>query len=188
MVNQRLNSQIAPRSIFFSAEPRNAHSFSVYHYLHRPSPLRGRYAAVFRSRIFVGARHIMQIRRPADVTQIAKTIIGFIAIYVVNMAFRPFTRHIKPRKPMFGNSFFADKNAAITIAHFRAGTLTHSVRLVFASQPSKNTRVRVVMHRLAQLFCVNHYNTSVSVPPFCIGGNRNGNLFSGATLAAKGSI
>ena len=188
MVNQRLNSQITPRSIFFSAEPRNAHSFSIYHYLHRPSPLRERYAAVLRDSVFVGARDIVQVSGPTNIPQITKTIIRAVAVYVVNMAFRPFTRHIEPCKPMFSDVFFTNKYPPVSVAHVGAGPCPYSVGLVFAAFPCKKPCVRVIMDIFTQFFYGNWHNTSVSVLPFCNGGNRNGNLFSGATLAAKRSV
>lgn len=184
MVNQCFNRQITTSSVFFGAEPGDSHSFSVNHYLHSPRSVRRRHTTVFGHRIFVRSRHIMQICRPADIAQIAKTIIGAVAIYMVDMAFRPTSGHIQPRKPMLGHRFFTDKNAAISIAHFRPGALAHPIRLIFALQPRKNAGIRIVMDNLAQLFSANRHNTSVSVCPFCDGGNRNGNLFSGATLAA----
>lgn len=188
MINQRLNGQIAARSIFFGAETGNAYPFAVNQYLHCPRTISRRYATVFRQSVFIGARNIMQICRTAHIAQIAKTVVCSIAIYVVDMILRPFSSHVQPRQPMFGNGFFADKNSTVSITHLRASALTYPVRLVFALQPCENARVGVIMDKLTQFFCGNWHNTSVSVGPFCDGDNRNGNLFSGATLAARRGI
>jgi hypothetical protein len=110
---------------------------AVEHYLRAPFSLVKRYASEARCIVAVWLAYIMQILRSAHITKIVKSVVNFVAVYMVDMVIRPFIHHVKPSQPMRAVSSAFDRYAPITRFHLIPGDTS----CVFAS---KNTGVGVV--------------------------------------------
>ncbi len=73
---------------------------TVEHYLRAPFSLMERYASKTRCIIAVWVSYVVHILRSAYVAQIIKSVVNFVAVYMIDVMIRPFTSHIKPSQSM----------------------------------------------------------------------------------------
>jgi len=101
---------------------------------------------------------VLNVLRLRDITQVFKTIVRSIAVYMVNLPVWKFSRHIQPSKPMAFISFSVNRSYLI----FVKGKTTRYFSLFYPSlfQPSnKNTSVWVVIKNFFKSVLCNHPTT-----------------------------
>ena len=104
---------------------------------------------------FVGLAHVFRITNSANITKIAKSVIGFNSVNVVNHSCGPTTSNIKPSKAMCSVDFTPNTQSGISslvnvprnIASFNSST--------WSNLPNKNTSFHAVIKYFSQLFCGN---------------------------------
>lgn len=126
-------------------------SFAVCHQLHQPFPLMAAYAKksafVCLSRFF----KILKISKPIYFAQIAKGIVSFLPINMVDMLRWPFAHHIKPSKSVGKNLAVINSNCPISGFSARTGFFANQFWLVFVLKPKKVTCFRLIPQKFFQL-------------------------------------
>jgi hypothetical protein len=100
---------------------------------------------------FSSLSHILKILRPRNFTQIAKTIIAFIAIYVVNVLRWPTPRNVRPSKSVRQLFFVAYSNRPIACGVLRPGYCTYKIRPPTMRFPFKNTLICIVIKNATKM-------------------------------------
>ena len=147
-----LKLQILLMRLFRRIKTAYAYSLPINHYLRSPFSL---VSANTKQADFIGfssGSHVLQIAKSSYLPQIAKTIVFFIAIDVVNMMRRHFASDIKPRQSMRQSFNIVNGNANVPCAMHRASNFTDKIRAPAMLAPSKNAGLRVIVQRLAQMF------------------------------------
>lgn len=88
-------------------------------------------------------------------SQILKTVVRFIAIFVVNLFFRPAFPHIEPRQAVLGVAASVDLKMSISSVMQTSSALPDA-DLRTRGAPRKNTRIRVVSQYLSQIAVLEH--------------------------------
>ena len=101
---------------------------------------------------FSGFTHVLQVTEPRYLTQIAKTIVHFVAVYMVNMLRRPFTRNVSPRQSVRQLLAVMDSYGPITRRMFRPRRSPDQIRSPTVCCPYKYACISVVVERIAQIF------------------------------------
>jgi hypothetical protein len=116
------------------------------------------------SRATIAARfvYILLVQGSRAITNIAKSIVRFFAIYVINFQW-PFSGHIKPRKPMCRISFLIDIYHTVFIAG-SAGCSAGSASVGQCFKPSERSRRWIVVEYYFEAFLsklgFSHFRTS----------------------------
>lgn len=101
----------------------------------------------------VGLTHVLRIAIGKHISKICNSIVGFVAVNVVNKTLGPVTIRVQPRQPMrFVNAFcYANRNVANAL--FRATRNVSSFnRFAWANSPSKNTCISGITKHFLNLF------------------------------------
>lgn len=147
-----LQSQICFMGRFRRFKPGFACDYAVDHYLRAPFSLMGANTKQANFVSFGGLSHVLKIAVPSYLAQIAKAIVTFVAVYVVNMLCRPFAGHISPRKAVRELLSVMDSYSPITSRLSRSSRSSYKVGSLFVFKPCKDPRIGVVMKRRAQMF------------------------------------
>ena len=147
-----LQSQICFMSRFRCFKPGFAHNYAVDHYLRTPFSLMRADAEQASFVSFSGLSHVLKIAVPSYLAQIAKAIVAFVTVYMVNVLRRPFARHVSPRKAMRELLSVMDSYGPVTRGLRRSGRFSYKIGSLFMRNPCKDTRIGVVMERRAQMF------------------------------------
>lgn len=146
-----LHLQIRLMSGFGRFKPGLTVAHSVGHDLHKPLTLM--FANTQKPTLigFSGFSHVLKIARPRHLAQVAKTIVAFVAVYVVDMLRRPFTRDIRPRKAM--RELLSVANGYSPIARRLRRTCYFPLKIgsCFMLGPNEKSRVGVVTKRRSQM-------------------------------------
>jgi hypothetical protein len=147
-----LQSQIRFMGRFWRFKPGFAHNYAIGHYLRAPFSLVRADAEQANFVSFSGLSHVLKIAVPCYLAQIAKAIVTFVAVYMVNVLRRPFARHVSPRKPMRELLSVMDSYGPIACGLRRSRRFPYKIGSLFMRKPCKDTRIGVVMERRAQMF------------------------------------
>ena len=147
-----LQSQIRFMGRFWRFKPGFAHNYAIGHYLRAPFSLVRADAEQANFVSFSGLSHVLKIAVPSYLAQIAKPIVEFVSVYVVNMFSRPFAGHIRPRQTV--RELFAVVNSYGPIARRMFGPRTRAdkIRSLFMQKPCKEACGGVVTKRRLQMF------------------------------------
>ena len=139
-----LGFQVCLMRFFGCVKATFAKTFSVAHDLHQPFSLMGAYSKKTRRVGFRWFSHILQIFGSSDLSKILKTIVLFVAIFVVNMVFGKISGHVQPSKPVSQHFFVVDGNRPVPHVGWASGNFSDKIRAAFVGYPHKNSGVRVV--------------------------------------------
>lgn len=137
---------------FRSIKTRYAKLFSVCHYLHTPFTLMRGHTKIT---TFVGLgsfSHILQVFKTRYFTQVNNSVVAFVAVNVVNMLRRPFTRNVKPRQSMRELFFVTYGNRPITLALPRTRYTPNKIGTLSVVFPNKYACASVVRQCITQIF------------------------------------
>jgi len=101
--------------------------------------------------IFVVVLAVCSILAIGGLPEICKSVIGAIAIFMINQGIRPLLRHIKPSKPVGGIVLSKKLNAAISFSMNVSSLFAHA-NFGARHSPSENARVRVIMQDADEVF------------------------------------
>ena len=147
-----LKLQIFLMRFFRRIKTAYAYTFAINHNLRSPFTLM---SANAQQANFVGfgcGSNILQIAKPSNLSQIAKTIVCFIAVNVVYMINRHFASYIKPRQSMRQSFNIVNGNTDVASAMNRSSNFSDKVGTPVMFAPNKNAGLRVITQRLAQMF------------------------------------
>lgn len=147
-----LQFQIRFMRCFWGVKPRFAGNNAVSHYLCAPFTLMGANTKQTNFVLFCGFSHILQIAKPRYLAQIAKPIVEFVSVYVVDMFHRPFSGHIRPRQSMRELLAVVDGYRPIARRMFGPRTFTDKIRSLFMQKPCKGSCGGVIDERRPQMF------------------------------------
>ena len=101
----------------------------------------------------IGFTHVLRITICKYIAKVCNSVVGFVAVNVVNKPLRPFTMHMQPRQPMRLVDALCYSNSDVANSFFCATSniarLYRSARLNF---PHKTTGTSVIMKHGSQLF------------------------------------
>ena len=101
----------------------------------------------------VGFSHVLRIAIRKHISKICNSIVGFVAIDVVDKTSRPFTVRVQPRQPVCFVNAFCNADRYVTNAFFCATRNVSSFnRFAWANSPSKNARVGGIIKHFLDLF------------------------------------
>ena len=92
---------------------------------------------------------VMRVFNVGGFTQIYKTVIRAVAIYVVDLVRRPFTCHVKPRQPMREMQRVVQANNVVSVFH-PATSLAAGRTFSPFCVPSKDASFGVVVYKMAK--------------------------------------
>jgi hypothetical protein len=149
-------SQVSFMSLFRGIKSAFADSLSVCHYLHAPFALMRGYAKKTNFICFGWQPHILQIPKPRNFTQVIKTVVLFISVYMIYMTEGPFSRNIKPRKSMRQAFFIVYGNSPISRVCRTASFLSYKIVSMFMRFPDKDARCGVIVKNRSYMVSRNH--------------------------------
>jgi hypothetical protein len=152
IVKLPLQLQIRFMRRFWGVKPRLAMLDPVRHYLRAPFTLVGANTKQTNLIGFGGSAHVLQISKSSNLAQIAKPIVAFITIYMVDVFHRPFTSYVSPRKAVRELFSVMNSDSPITGRMPRASNFTDKIRSIFVQNPCKDPCVSVVTKRRSQVF------------------------------------
>jgi hypothetical protein len=95
---------------------------------------------------------ILNVSSRSNISQIVKTVVLGIAVYMVNIVFRPFASHVKPSKAAGSVSNFVDPNNSVSIWTNVSGLCAGNDFSASLFCPRKGPGFRAVVKRLAEMF------------------------------------
>ena len=146
-----LQFQIRFMRRFWGIKPRLADNHAFSHYLRAPFSLVRADAEQPNLVCFSGFSYVLKIAMPRHLAQIAKTVVAFVAVYVVDMLRRPFACRINPRKAMRELFSVMDSYGPITSGLRRSGLFSYKIGSLFMCKPCKDTCIGVVSKRCSQM-------------------------------------
>ena len=149
-------SQVSFMGLFRGIKSAFADSLSVCHYLHAPFALMRGYTKKTNFICFGWRSHVLQIFKSGNFTQIVKTVVLFISVYMVYMTVRPFSRDVKPCKSMRQTFFIVYGNSPISRVCRTARFLSYKIVSVFMRFPYKNARCRIIIKNRSYMVSRNH--------------------------------
>ena len=147
-----LQFQIRFMRCLWGVKPRFAVANSVSHYLRAPFTLMGADTKQTNFVLFCSFSHILQIAKPRYLAQIAKPIVEFVSVYVVDMFSRPFAGHIRPHQTVRELLAVVNSYGPIARRMFGPRTRADKIRSLFMQKPCKDARGGVVTKRRLQMF------------------------------------
>ena len=147
-----LQFQIRFMRRFWGIEPGSAVTHPVGHNLHDPFSL---VSANTKQTNFVGFgsfSHVLKVTEPRHLAKVTKSVVAFVAVYMVDVFSRPFTRHIRPRKPM--RELLSVVYSYRPISGGMAGPRrrTYKIGSPFMRKPCKYPCGRVIIKGCPQMF------------------------------------
>ncbi len=146
-----LGLKVRLMSLFWRVKSAFSDFASVCHQLHSPFALMAADAKKAAFVCFGWAFKVLKVSKAINFTQIAKSIVSFLTINMVNMIFRPIAGHVQPSKTM--SKYFSVVNSNSPIPSLRRGTgfFANQFGLIFVFKPKKVTRFRLVTQKFFQL-------------------------------------
>jgi len=139
-----LGFQVCLVRFLWSVKATFAKSFSVVHDLHQPFSLVGAHPKKTRRVGFCWFPYVLQIFGSSDRSKILKTIVLFVAIFVVNMIFGKLSGHVQPSKPVRQHFFVVDGNRPIPRVSWASSNFSDKIRTAFVGHPLKNSAFWIV--------------------------------------------
>lgn len=106
-------------------------------------------------RSFVSASLILQIDALSGFSKVAKSVVGFIAVDMVNVFFRPFASHVEPNDTMKVVTASVYNDSQVSVFVDRSANRS-GFPAVTASAPRKYASFRIVLKQFAQAFKSKH--------------------------------
>ena len=128
-----------------------ADKFTVYHYLRAPFSLVGANPKQSNFISFGSFSNVLKVTKSRYLTKIAKTIVLFISVYVVDVLRRPVSGVVGPRQSVRELLSIVNGDSPVSRRLFSARPLTDKIRSIFVAFPRKDTRVRIVGQRGPQM-------------------------------------
>jgi hypothetical protein len=150
-MNFAFYSEIVLVRFFRSRKTAFAVSNPVCHNLHSPFTLVRTYAKKTNFVGFGRRPHILKVLRPRNFAQVAKTIVAFITVYVVDMLRWPTPRNMRPSKPVRQLFSVAYGNRPIACNVFRPGYCTYEIRPPMVRFPFENTSACIVIKNATKM-------------------------------------
>lgn len=101
---------------------------------------------------FVRLFLILNILSGGNISKIAKRVIAWVAINMVNVAQRPITSHVKPRQSTSSISSFVDANNCVSFGPYVSRDCSRYNLAACFDAPSKMSSFWLVMQQFMQLF------------------------------------
>jgi len=101
--------------------------------------------------VIAAAPAIMRVFKVGGFTQICKTVIRAVTVYVVDLVRRPVTRHVKPRQSMREMQRVIQTNNIVTVFHPTTGFAAGRTFSPFCI-PSKDAGFGVIIYKMAKTF------------------------------------
>jgi hypothetical protein len=108
---------------------------------------------------------VLGVFHVSDFTQICQFVIGTVSIYMVNLICRPITMYIKPHQTMRKIKGVIKTYTNITVLHAASNGIAQAAASTRFS-PSKNARVRAIVHEFFEAF----WGHVVNINPVMCGG------------------
>lgn len=93
--------------------------------------------------------HVLKVMRSRNFAQIAKTVVAFVTVYVVNMLNRPTPRNVRPSNSVRKYFTVVDSYRPIAHALLASGNFTPQIFSVLF--PHKNACCRVIIQHLTKM-------------------------------------
>lgn len=151
-----LQFQVSLMRLLGRVEAAFTNSFAVRHNLNQPFVLVFADAQKTRFVSFGWFAHVLKIAETRYFTQIFKSVVQFVSVYVVDVISRQFAGHVQPCKPVCQPFFIVDRNSPIACISWTASTFADKIRSAFVSFPHKFTRRRVVFQDRSNMVSCNH--------------------------------
>lgn len=101
----------------------------------------------------VGFTHVLRIAIGKHITKICNSIVGLVAVNVVDKTFRPFAMRVQPRQSMRFVYAFCKANRNVADTFFCAARNVPRFNCsAWANSPSKNTRIGSIIKHFLNLF------------------------------------
>ena len=112
----------------------------------------------------IWAAYVLCVATVVDFTKIAKSVVGFVAVDMVNKAIRPFAMLVKPCKSVGFINPSSNANGAISFVIWRSGQVVGFNRFARTDTPSKLAGIRVVCEQFPELFGRNKLSVHGAFP------------------------
>jgi hypothetical protein len=139
-----LHVQIRFVRFFRSIKSRFSVPNAISHYLRSPFALVGADTKQPDPICFSGCSHVLQVTKSRHLPQIAKSVVQFVAVYMINVLRGPFAGYVSPSQSV--RELFAVMNSYGPVACrlSTTGNFTDKVRAFFMCYPRKNACACVV--------------------------------------------
>jgi len=151
-----LGFQVCLVRFLWSVKATFAKSFSVVHDLHQPFSLVGAHPKKTRHVGFCWFSYVLQIFGSSDLSKILKTIVLFVAIFVVNMIFGKISGHVQPSKPVGQYFFVFDGNRPVPHVGWTSSNFSDKIWATLVRRPLENAGCRIVGQDRFDMVRCNH--------------------------------
>ena len=149
-------SQVSFMGLFRGVKSALADSSPIRHYLNAPFALMRGHAKKTNFICFGRQPHILQIFKTSNLTQIGEAIVLFIAVYMIYMTARPFSRNIEPCKSMRQAFFIVYGNSPISRVCRTARFFSYKIVSMFMRFPDEDARCGVIVKNRSYMVSRNH--------------------------------
>ena len=149
-------SQVSFMSLFRGVKSTLADSTPVCHYLNAPFALMRGHTKKTNFICFGWRSHILQIFKTCNLTQIGKTVVLFIAVYMIYMTARPFSRNVKPRKSMRQTFLIIYGNSPISCICRATRFFSDKIMSMLMGCPNKDASCGVIVKNRSYMVSRNH--------------------------------
>ena len=130
--------------------------FAVRHNLNQPLSLVQTHAQKTGLVCLSWVPHVLQIAKTINFAQVFKSIVLLVAVYVIDVFTRPFTRHVQPRQTMCQPFLIADSNCPVAGTCSAARSAAYEIWTALVGFPHKNARSRVVVQNRSHMVSGSH--------------------------------
>ena len=153
---QTLKFQVSLMRLLGRVKAAFTDAFAVHHNLNQPFVLV--FANTKKSRfISLGwFTHVLKITKSRNFAEIFKTVVLFVAVFVINVKQRLLSGHVQPRKTMSQSFLVVDGNRPVACIGWTTCTFADKIGAAVMRLPNKFARFRVVVKNGSEIVSGNH--------------------------------
>ena len=134
---------------FKGVKQAQANRFVINLYFSKPAFVFAAHTCKAAAVVFTQFMAVMRVFLVSSFTQIAKPIVGSVAVYVVNLMRRPFAGHVKPRKSVREIQIIVEPNNIVSVLHAAPCFSARRAPSAF-SVPCELARFWVIVNQMAK--------------------------------------